>query len=183
MPMHDGRGSWILSACFALACNSSVEIASGEPCTFSSDCRSKNCLMGFCPDRPELSICAGDPCNTEGSCPEGELCTTIQGSGNKVCVPTAACGGSKKPGETCATALQCASGVCVGYQCPSGGSNVTACGGDDCSGASCGNDGMCIKLQSGKSVCLPTAVCGSSAGDSGSANGTSPATDGAAAGG
>lgn len=117
--------------------------ATGEPCTRDSDC-----LSGHCPSLPgEARVCR-DQCPAEGSCPEGQACSTVDNA--RLCLPLL----DRKPaGSSCAGSRECASGMCGVWSGATDGICVEPCPENE----QCSGNNVCAVINgvSTKPYCVP----------------------------
>lgn len=125
--------------------NGSKEV--GDACNSSFECKSQLCISeaggggGVC----------RQPCTTDTDCPQGSVCYPLQGANGGACFDDggSSSGGQKEAGESCSSASDCKSGLCVGGS-GSGYLCVDACN----SNADCPVGTACLPLQGGGGACF-----------------------------
>jgi hypothetical protein len=118
-------------ACVSGVCRSG-QGERGDLCTHAEDCRTGNCVDGFC----------AVVCDALQSCENGETCNTDQPEA--VCVSPL-----RRMGETCKEAHDC-----LGNQCLEGGEGGPVCTRLCSPDAPCGSDWACSTVK-GRAVCTP----------------------------
>ena len=83
----------------------------GETCNSPEECTTGLCVGSF----GSTSYYCRKSCTLGGStCGAGETCTQLQGTSVGACIPGSGSSGTKPPGATCQSPLECLSGLCVG---------------------------------------------------------------------
>jgi len=160
-----GPGACSITADAAKSVTATFMKAAGSGCGVGTECASGNCLDGVCCTQPTCPQCQN--CGASGACSvtvaNADDTTGATCSGTNTCDGSGAC--RTKPGLTCGSGAECASGNCLDGvcctqsscpQCRNCGSDgtcsVTVSSADDTTGATCtGNHTTCS--AAGACVC------------------------------
>jgi hypothetical protein len=117
----------------------------GEPCTYSTDCKSLLCV-----GESGGSVCR-QICYNASECPAGEACMPLQGVNYGACYPDSGTNPNtgKEVGETCVGGSECKSGLCAGSN------NIYLCTKPCINTSQCPENYECVDLTGGGGGCFP----------------------------